>query len=39
MVPLKRFGTAKEVAHSVLFLALRESAYITGTVNEVTGGL
>jgi len=39
MVPLKRFGTAEEVAHSVLFLALRESAYITGTVNEVTGGL
>jgi len=26
MVPLKRFGTAEEVAHSVLFLALRESA-------------
>jgi 3-oxoacyl-[acyl-carrier protein] reductase len=39
MVPLKRFGTAEEVAHSVLFLALKESAYITGTVNEVTGGL
>jgi 3-oxoacyl-[acyl-carrier protein] reductase len=39
MVPLKRFGTAEEVAHSVLFLALRESSYITGTVNEVTGGL
>jgi len=39
MVPLKRFGTALEVAHSVLFLASRESSYITGTVNEVTGGL
>lgn len=39
MIPLKRFGTAEEVAHSVLFLALRESAYITGTVHEVTGGL
>ncbi len=39
MVPLKRFGTALEVAHSVLFLASKESSYITGTVNEVTGGL
>jgi 3-oxoacyl-[acyl-carrier protein] reductase len=38
-VPLKRFGSAEEVAHSVLFLAARESSYITGTVNEVTGGL
>lgn len=39
MVPLKRFGTTEEVAHSVLFLASKESSYITGTVNEVTGGL
>jgi len=39
LIPLKRFGTAKEVAHSVLFLASKESSYITGTVNEVTGGL
>jgi len=38
-VPLKRFGSAEEVAHSVLFLAARESSYITGAVNEVTGGL
>lgn len=38
-IPLKRFGTAKEVAQSVLFLASKESSYITGTVNEVTGGL
>jgi 3-oxoacyl-[acyl-carrier protein] reductase len=39
MVPLKRFGTVEEVAHSVLFLSAKESSYITGTVNEVTGGL
>ena len=39
LIPLKRFGTAEEVAHSVLFLASKESSYITGTVNEVTGGL
>lgn len=39
LIPLKRFGAAKEVASSVLFLASKESSYITGTVNEVTGGL
>lgn len=39
LIPLKRFGTAEEVAQSVLFLASKESSYITGTVNEVTGGL
>lgn len=38
-VPMKRFGAAGEVARSVLFLAARESSYITGTVSEVTGGL
>ncbi len=38
-VPMKRFGSADEVAHSVLFLAAKESSYITGAVNEVTGGL
>lgn len=38
-VPLKRFGTASEVAHCVLFLASRQSSYITGSVLEITGGL
>jgi 3-oxoacyl-[acyl-carrier protein] reductase len=38
-VPLKRFGKAEDVAHCVLFLAAKESAYITGSVVEVTGGL
>ncbi|NOY76056.1 MAG: SDR family oxidoreductase [Kiritimatiellaeota bacterium] len=38
-VPLKRFGTTVEVASSVLFLAARESSYITGSVLEVTGGI
>jgi 3-oxoacyl-[acyl-carrier protein] reductase len=39
MVPVKRFGTAEEVAHATLFLATPEAAYITGSVQEVTGGL
>jgi 3-oxoacyl-[acyl-carrier protein] reductase len=39
MVPLKRFGAPEEVAHSVLFLASREAGYITGAVQEVSGGL
>ena len=38
-VPLKRFGTAQDVAKPVLFLASKESSYITGSVLEVTGGL
>ncbi len=39
LVPLKRFGTTEEVAQSVLFLASKEAAYITGSVLEVAGGL
>lgn len=39
MIPLKRFGTAEEVAHTVAFLATREAAYITGEVISVNGGL
>ncbi|MBI4869547.1 MAG: 3-oxoacyl-ACP reductase FabG [Candidatus Wallbacteria bacterium] len=38
-VPLGRFGTGTEVAACVLFLASRESSYVTGTTLEVTGGL
>jgi len=38
-VPVKRFGKAEEVANAVLFLCAAESAYITGSVVEVTGGL
>ena len=38
-IPMKRFGTGQDVAHCVLFLASRESAYITGTVLETTGGI
>ncbi|MFW2331720.1 MAG: 3-oxoacyl-ACP reductase FabG [Nitrospinota bacterium] len=39
MIPLKRFGQAAEVARVVLFLAAKESSYITGATYEITGGL
>lgn len=38
-VPMKRFGTGKEVASAVMFLASEEASYITGTSIEVSGGL
>ncbi|MBM15076.1 MAG: beta-ketoacyl-ACP reductase [Nitrospina sp.] len=38
-IPLKRFGSVEDVATPVLFLASKESSYITGSVLEVTGGL
>jgi len=39
MVPMRRFGTPKEIAESVLFLASHRAAYITGAVLEINGGL
>ena len=38
-VPMRRFGTAAEVAAAVLFLASEEASYITGTTLEIAGGL
>lgn len=38
-VPLKRAGTADEIAHAVAFLASDQAAYITGAVLTVDGGL
>ncbi len=38
-IPLKRFGSAAEVAAAVAFLAGDESGYITGQVLAVNGGL
>ena len=39
MVPAKRFGKPEEVADAVCFLADRSSAYINGSVLEISGGL
>jgi len=38
MVPLRRGGTAKEVAHAILWLLSDEASYSTGTFIDVTGG-
>lgn len=37
-VPMKRSGTAEEVAQAIAFLVSAESSYTTGTVLDVTGG-
>ena len=38
-IPLRRYGTADDVAGPISFLCGPESAYITGTVMNVTGGI
>ena len=38
-IPLKRFGSAEEVASAVAFLVSEEAGYITGQVLAVNGGL
>lgn len=37
-IPMKRFGTADEIANAALFLASDEASYITGAVIAVDGG-
>ena len=39
LIPMKRFGTAEEVAELVGFLASKNSSYITGQVMSINGGL
>ncbi|WP_159022209.1 3-oxoacyl-ACP reductase FabG [Formosa sp. L2A11] len=39
MIPVNRFGEAKEVAHLVSFLASRKASYITGEVININGGI
>ena len=38
-IPLKRAGRAEDIANAVAFLASDESAYITGQVLQVDGGM
>ena len=39
MIPLQRFGTPRDVAECVAFLASGEAGYITGQVLGINGGL
>jgi 3-oxoacyl-[acyl-carrier protein] reductase len=39
MVPMRRFGTAEEVAEAVAFLASPGASYISGEVLSINGGL
>ncbi|MBR1870499.1 MAG: 3-oxoacyl-[Kiritimatiellae bacterium] len=38
-IPLKRFGTAEDVAKAAVFLASDDSSYITGQILSVNGGM
>ncbi len=38
-IPLNRFGSAGDVANTVLFLASEKASYITGQVISVNGGM
>ena len=38
-IPLKRFGTAEDIAKCVAFLAGPDAAYITGQIISVNGGM
>lgn len=38
-IPMKRMGTAREIANVVYFLGNKESSYITGQVINIDGGM
>lgn len=38
-IPMRRFGTPREVAAAVFFLASKEAAYITGATLKIDGGI
>jgi 3-oxoacyl-[acyl-carrier protein] reductase len=39
LIPLGRFGSDRDVATAIVFLASDEAAYITGQVLQVNGGM
>ncbi len=39
LIPARRFGLPEEVAHAAAFFASKESAYVTGQVLSINGGL
>ena len=39
MIPMNRFGTPEEVAHTVSFLVSDKASYITGEVININGGI
>ena len=38
MVPMKRVGTADEIANAVVWLMSDEASYVTGAIVDVSGG-
>ena len=38
MVPMKRVGTAEEIANAIVWLMSDEASYVTGTILDVPGG-
>ena len=38
-IPLRRFGTAEDIASCVAFLVSPDAAYITGQIISVNGGM
>ncbi len=38
-IPMRRFGTPREVAAAVFFLASKDAAYITGATLKIDGGI
>jgi 3-oxoacyl-[acyl-carrier protein] reductase len=39
VIPMKRMGTADDIAHTTAFIASEEAGYITGQVFTVDGGM
>ncbi len=38
MVPMKRVGTAEEIANAIVWLISDDASYVTGTILDVSGG-